>query len=49
MSWTAEPLRPSAAADILSARTKSTGYMSVAVASAPAVIGGSWLNDMVHF
>jgi hypothetical protein len=42
----AVPPLPSAAADILSARTRSTGYMRVAVDSAPAVIGGSSLKDI---
>jgi len=46
MSDIAVPPLPSAAADILSARTRSTGYMRVAVASAPAVIGGSSLKDI---
>jgi len=46
-SCTAEPARPSAAADILSARRRSTGYMSVAVDSAPAVMGGSSLKSAI--
>eukprot|EP00961_Rhodomonas_salina_P123396 1662449-Rhodomonas_salina.1 len=35
------PAWPEAAADILSARTRSTGYIKVAVDSAPHVMGGS--------
>lgn len=36
----------SAADDIFRARTKSTGYIIVAVASAPAEIGGSVLHTL---
>jgi ferric-dicitrate binding protein FerR (iron transport regulator) len=43
---TALPPRPSAAADILSARRRSTGYIRVAVASAPAVMGANSFTDM---